>query len=121
MSCKDKFIPILVIFYMLAFLGYLVVSVFVVPANVDCANMGNIPTDAAVDLSMDDWIFSNMIAGVVIFSILTSFVKGKNSDGTCIDDFLYHHLYTLLPLRDCVGYHRHHSLLTDISRCLCLL
>lgn len=84
MSCKDNLILILIIVYMLAFLGYLVISIFVVPVNVDCAGMNDIPEDAALDLSMGDWISSNMIAGIIIFGILTSLSKAKKGDSKCL-------------------------------------
>jgi hypothetical protein len=84
MSCRDKLIPILVIFYTLALIGFLIDSIFIVPIYTECTYLSQIPEDAVVELSMSDWIVDNMIAGIVLFSLMASFGRNKRASSNCM-------------------------------------
>jgi predicted Co/Zn/Cd cation transporter (cation efflux family) len=84
MSCRDKLIPTLVIFYILALVGFLIDSIFIVPIYTECTYLSQIPEDALVDLSMSDWIMDNMIAGIVLFSLMASFGRNKRASSDCM-------------------------------------
>ena len=84
MGCQDKLIPTFVIVYMLAFVGFLIDSIFIVPIYTECTFMSQIPEGAIIELSMSDWIIDNMIAGIVLFSLLASFGRNKRANSHCM-------------------------------------
>lgn len=65
----------------LSFIFYLIIAIFLVPINVECDFNDTIPDDAAIDLSMNEWMSYAMICGLAFFGMLTGCAKNKtNSD-----------------------------------------
>jgi hypothetical protein len=89
MNWQKCLIPSIIIFIILAFLGYLALSIFIVPINATCEYISSVPPDSPVDLSLNDWIYANMITGIVFFSLLVSLSKEKNPDSACVMGFFF--------------------------------
>ena len=71
----------------LSFLAYLIVAVFVVPINGQCDFNSVIPQNAAINLSMEDWIYGAMGGGVSVFWLIGSFSK-NSSNSDCLAGFI---------------------------------
>lgn len=86
---------ILFLFLFLLYLLHTIVSVFVVPIEIDCSYNNNIPVDAAVNISMEDWIYGGMWAGIIMFVSLGSGCKGKDSDCSMVLAVILYFLYNI--------------------------
>ena len=68
-------------FLSLVFLYQIAVLVFVLPIDATCDYNSTIPNDPAINLSMEDWIYGGMIAGIVIVAITCGTSRtSSNSD-----------------------------------------
>lgn len=84
MSCQKHLTYTGIITLILALIGYLIFEAFIVPINAECDYMSVIPEGAAVDMSLSDWVYGNMMAGVIFFSLLASFSKNtKRGSNNC--------------------------------------
>jgi type II secretory pathway component PulF len=68
---------------LIAFMVFLIFSAFVVPVFAECSAASLTPQDPAIDLSLSDWLFGNMIAGLVIFFLLIAVSKQNGKDNDC--------------------------------------
>ena len=51
----------------LLYLYEIIISVLVIPINVNCPANSTIPENAGIRLSMESWIEGSMIAGIIMF------------------------------------------------------
>lgn len=75
MDWRRCLVPTIITTLMVAFVGFMVISVFIIPIQANCIFTGAVPADAPVKLSMNDWIFGSMISGIILFTLMASFSK----------------------------------------------
>jgi len=71
----------------LSLLAYLIIAVIAVPVTVSCQFNSDIPADAVIELSMNEWIVGGMLAGIIMFAMLSGCAK-NNSSGDCAMGFV---------------------------------
>lgn len=79
MNWKNCLLAFTIIATMLAFMCYLIFTVFVIPAFAECDSIGQYYDDSPVNLCLGEWMFGNMIAGIIILSLMVAMSKSKDS------------------------------------------
>lgn len=79
---KSCLIAIAAVIMILMLIGYFILSIFVV-SNAYCEEGNYIPNDLPVQISINDWIQKSMIINLVVFCILSGFLKIK-SNNSCV-------------------------------------
>jgi len=76
---KDCWLIFYMVLSVIAFLAYLIIAIFVTPINLVCDYNDTIPDDAAINLSMSEWISYGMILGISFFGLLGGCAKSKSN------------------------------------------
>lgn len=79
MNWKNCFLALAITATMIAFMGYLIFTTFVLPVFAECEFIGQYYDDSPVNLCLGEWMFGNMIAGIIILSLIFSQAKSSKS------------------------------------------